>query len=71
MDTVESPTCLVLRKVSLFWIDNNKKPSNNQSTILRCNYRYNAHGLMHRRSLNFKLGGELNRESCNDVIKSF
>ena len=21
---VESPTCLVLRKVSLFWIDNNK-----------------------------------------------
>ena len=24
MDTVESPTCLMLRKVSLFWIDNNK-----------------------------------------------
>ena len=29
-----------------------------------------AHGLMHRRSLDFELGGGLNRKSCNDVIKS-
>ena len=30
-----------------------------------------AHGLMHRRSLNFELGGGLNRKSCNDVVRSF
>ena len=29
-----------------------------------------AHGLMHRRSLDFELGGGLNRKSCNDVIRS-
>ena len=26
---------------------------------------------MHRRSLDFELGGGLNRKSCNDVIRSF
>ena len=30
-----------------------------------------AHGLMHRRSLNFELGGGLNRKSCNDVVRKF
>ena len=29
-----------------------------------------AHGLMHRRSLDFELGGWLNLKSCNDVIRS-
>ena len=29
-----------------------------------------AHGLTHRRSLDFELEGGLNRKSCNDVIRS-
>ena len=31
---------------------------------------HNAHGLMHRCSLDFELGGGINRKSCNDVIRS-
>ena len=30
-----------------------------------------AHGLMYRPSLDFELGGGLNRKSCNDVTRSF